>query len=321
MISKKSIVLSDVKNNSNKKAVLTLERKEDDIVGSVRFYNFPSADLGLLTLGFYCKNRVIKSGLTYKSNSYYTFLLSEDFLEDKFSCAVIEFKEAEAIPILYGASEGRDENVYASIISELSGNSSMQNVQKVLDENGIDFDDDEKEEIESEIDKCMECENCANCFYKKYFYENEKVESGQDEKILSLNSEEKEQNSGEDIVNEIEEPQSAESFIGKLKPQIDKLFEKNPIEKNLEELIPNSKFVKIEYEDDGDFYVFGIIYEGGNIKYVCYGVPAVYEEEPPNELSGYPTFLPLNKEEKEGFGYWLTYQDAETGEPIKAVID
>ena len=144
MISKKSIVLSDVKNNSNKKAVLTLERKEDDIVGSVRFYNFPSADLGLLTLGFYCKNRVIKSGLTYKSNSYYTFLLSEDFLEDKFSCAVIEFKEAEAIPILYGASEGRDENVYASIISELSGNSSMQNVQKVLDENGIDFDDDEK---------------------------------------------------------------------------------------------------------------------------------------------------------------------------------
>ena len=103
--------------------------------------------------------------------------------------------------------------------------------------------------------------------------------------------------------------------------KIDKLFENNPIEKNLEEIFPNSKFVKIEYEDDGDFYVFGLLYEGEKIKYVCYGIPAVYEEEPPKELSGYPIFVPLDKEKAGGFGYWLTYQDAETGEPIKASIE
>lgn len=319
MISKKSIVLSDVNNASNKKAVLTLEKKEDDIFGTVRFYNFPAENMGLLTLGFYVNDKVIKSGLTRKANSLYSFMLGEDFISSKFSCAVIEFNEAKAVPILYGSSEGRDENVYASIINELASNNSMKNVKKVLDENGIDYDEDEKTEIESEIDKCMECENCANCFYKNYFYESNKTEVLQNEKTddaVNGNLKEviPEENHHEEIFNE-------DSFVGKLKPQIDKLFEKNPIEKNLEEMIPNSKFVKIEYEDDGDFYVFGLLYENNRIKYVCYGVPAVYEESPPNELSGYPTFLPLNKDDEKGFGYWLTYQDAETGEPVKAVID
>ena len=176
MISKKSIVLSDVNNASNKKAVLTLEKKEDDIFGTVRFYNFPAENMGLLTLGFYVNDKVIKSGLTRKANSLYSFMLGEDFISSKFSCAVIEFNEAKAVPILYGSSEGRDENVYASIINELASNNSMKNVKKVLDENGIDYDEDEKAEIESEIDKCMECENCANCFYKNYFYESNKTE-------------------------------------------------------------------------------------------------------------------------------------------------
>ena len=86
-------------------------------------------------------------------------------------------------------------------------------------------------------------------------------------------------------------------------------------------MIPASKWVKVEYEDDGDFYVFGLLYEGEKIKYVCYGVPAIYEDEPPQELTGYPIFLPLDKNNLKGFGYWLTYQDAETGEPVKAIIE
>ena len=77
----------------------------------------------------------------------------------------------------------------------------------------------------------------------------------------------------------------------------------------------------MEYEDDGDFYVFGLLYDDNeNIKYVCYGVPAVFEENPPDELSGYPIWLPLDKDNAKGFGYWLTYQDASTGEPVKAII-
>ncbi len=332
MLSKKSMVLSDL-DGSNKRAVLTLEKTDDDVHGSIRFYNFPIHIEGILTLGFYVNNKVIKSGLTYKSTSYYTFLLNEDFINEKFSCAVLNFNDAEAKPILYGSSEGRDEDVYASIVENLSSDFSMKNVERVLDEHGIDYDEQEKQEIENEIDKCMA--DCKNCYYKKQFYANganneseEKVENKKNTVALKVeeqsgrktlqqeNNEEKDDESDNNL-----EKDEEEIFVKRLKPQIDKLFEKNPIESNLEEMIPSSKWVRVEYEDDGDFYVFGLIYEGDEIKYVCYGVPAVYEKEPPKELSGYPIFLPLNSEDKEGFGYWLTYQDAETGEPIKAVVE
>lgn len=308
-MNKRSIVLSDINGNSSVKAVLTLERKEDDIEGMIRFYNLPYEFEGLLTLGFYVENKVIKSGLTKKSNSLYTFFLSEDFIEKNFSCAVIIFKEAEAKPLLYGSTNGRQEEVYANIINELSTNSKVENVEKVLDKYGLYYDEEEQKEIDAKIDECMEENKCSKCVYKEQFFSK-------------VQSEEKLKND-ETIEEETEEIQAEEkdNFYFKLKPQIDKLFENNPIEKNLEEMIPSSKWVKVEYEDDGDFYVFGLLYEGDVIKYVCYGVPAIFEEEPPKELSGYPIFLSLDKNNQKGFGYWLTYQDAETGEPIKAVID
>ena len=145
---KKSIVLSDINSSSNIKAVLTLERKNDDVEGMIRFYNLPYEFEGLLTLGFYVDKEVIKSGLTKKSNSLYTFFLEKDFLNKNFSCAVIVFKDAEAKPLLYGSSEGRQEDIYANIISELSQDSTIANVKNVLDRYGVDFDAEEKKEIE-----------------------------------------------------------------------------------------------------------------------------------------------------------------------------
>lgn len=318
MLSKKSMVLSDLDSKSNKRAVLTLEKDGDAVNGSVRFYNFPIVIEGILTLGFYVDNKVIKSGLTYKSTGYYTFKLFDDFIDKKFSCAVLNFNDAEAKPILYGSSEGREEDVYASIIENLSSDFSKANVEKELDAHGIDYDENEKREIEKEIDRCLG--DCKNCYYKEFFYENaEQKRAVDDESRVKSESKTDYEESGEN--NDLEEKDEQEAFVKRLKPQIDKLFEKNPAETNLEEMFPSSKWVKVEYEDDGDFYVFGLIYDGDEVKYVCYGVPAVYEKEPPKELSGYPIFVPLNKEDKEGFGYYITYQDAETGEPIKAVME
>lgn len=313
MLSKRSIVLSDLDYKSNRRAVLTLEKEGEEVNGTIRFYNFPLAIEGILTLGFYVDNKVIKSGLTYKSTSFYTFKLVDNFINEKFSCAVLNFSDAEVMPILYGSSEGRDEDVYASIIESLSDDFSKDNVEKALDSHGIDYEEHEKREIENEIDRCMG--DCKNCFYKEQFYANEI--DNVEQKVKSV---EENENLKKDM-EEGEEKEDEETFFLRLKPQIDKLFEKNPAETNLEEMFPSSKWVKVEYEDDGDFYVFGLIYQDNEVKYVCYGVPAVYEKEPPKELSGYPIFIPLNKEDKEGFGYYITYQDAETGEPIKAVVE
>lgn len=312
MLKRKSIVLSDAQNESNKKAVLTMEEDGVGIKGCLRLYNFSSSLTGVSSLGFYVNQKIYKAGLTFKSNMLYEFFLDLKEIPNKFSCAVVNFQNANPTPILYGTSEGSSDEIYGEIISQMATDNSKSKAEELLDKYDVDFEEEEKIVVEKEIDEalCQNCDNCANCIYKKYFYENQ--------------SEKQEEDPSENQEEFIPEEQQVEipAFFEKLKPQIDRLFEKNPIENNLQTLIPNSKWVKIDYEDDGDFYVFGLLYsENKNVKYVCYGVPAVFEEEPPKELSGYPIWLPLNKENEKGFGYWLTYQDAITGEPIKAVID
>ena len=329
MLKRKSIVLSDISNNSSKKAVLSLEEDGVGVKGTLRLYNFPFELSGISSLGFYVDQKVYKAGLTYKSHMLYDFFLSINELPNKFSCAVVNFQNAVATPILYGSIEGNNENIYGSIISEIAKDNSLKNTKQTLDSFGVDFDEEEKKQIEKEIDSALcddSCGNCSDCVYKKYFYENQPHEA----ETVSTNSLHKEETV--DLVdknvqepakeNERKEEESEVIFIDKLKPQIDKLFETNPMEDNLQKLIPYSKWVKVEYEDDGDFYVFGLLYdEHDNVRYVCYGVPAVFEEVPPKELSGYPIWLPLDKDNMRGFGYWLTYQDATTGEPVKAIID
>ncbi len=315
MLKKKSIVLCGT-NEIDKKAVLTLEEDGIGLKGMLRLYNFSKELPGISSLGFYVDKKVYKAGLTYKSNMLYEFFISLEKIPNSFSCAVVNFVNAEPKPILYGSSDGNNDEIYANIINEISdGKKNMTETKNILDKYGVDFDDDEKKEIEQEIDKAV-CDekNCEDCPYKKYFFENSEKIKSQVENVTY------EEEKIEDI--ETKNDEQEEEFFFRLKPQIDKLFASNPVEKNLQNLIPASKWAKVEYEDDGDFYVFGLLYdEEGNVKYVCYGVPAVYDEQPPEELSGFPMWLPLDKENSKGFGYWLTYQDASTGQPVKAIID
>ena len=340
MLKKRSIVLSDATGDTNKKAVLSLEEDGVGINGRLRLYNFSFEPAGISSLGFYVDKKVYKAGLTLKGHMVYEFFLSLLQIPNKFSCAVVNFQNAQATPILYGSSDGNQDDIYGNIITEISNDSSVQNTKNVLDKFGVDFDEEEKKQIDKDIDNAL-CEsgNCAECVYKKYFYENHKSQKFS-QNVMTAQSDEKENNgsSFENNFNVIDEkekiPQDSQKdenaqkteseiiFFDKLKPQIDKLFENNPVEDNLQNLIPDSKWVKVEYEEDGDFFVFGLLYDDKqNVRYVCYGVPAVFDEEPPKELSGYPIWLPLDRKNEKGFGYWLTYQDATTGEPVKAILD
>ena len=311
MINKKSVVLSDTEN-TNKKAVLTLQEHENGLDGTLRLYNFSRELDGVSSLGLYVNQKVYKAGLTQSAPMLYRFFIALEKIPSRFSCAVINFQNAQPKAILYGSSEGSDENIYGNIISEISQNNTFENAKNVLDKYGVDFEEQEKLHSEAEIDKnlCKNSTNCANCIYRKHFFED------------CGDREENEQIEEDSQTESQEEQKDVLPFFERLKPQIDKLFEKNPIEEKLQDLIPDSKWIKVEYEDDGDFYVFGLIYDKNeNVRYVCYGVPAVYEEEPPQELSGEPVWTPLDKTNEKGFGYWLTYQDAETGEPVKIVVD
>ena len=308
LFKKRSIVLSDVELDSNRKAVLTFEETKEGIKGSLRLYNFPHELEGLSSLGININQKVYKAGLTLKSNRLYEFFVDFNEIPSVFSCALINFQNASPKPILYGSSSGGADDVYAQIITEISSENTYQNAKNTLDKYEVSLDT--QDDVEKEIDNalCEDCCSCANCIYKKYFFENHKEET--------INQDPKEEE------KEIEEEPQTYLFLERLRPQIDKMFEENPSETNLQELIPSSKWVKVEYEDDGDFYVLGLIYdEDQNIKYVCYGVPAVFEEEAPKELSGYPIWLSIDKDDPNGFGYWLTYQDASTGQPVRAIMD
>ncbi len=319
MFIKKNIVLSGV-DNPSQKAVLTLECDGQMAKGRLRLYNFGVEPKGIISLGLYYGGNVIKAGLIRSSQMLYTFACQSENISDDFSCAVINFVNGEPSPILYGKGEGysdKDE-IFSQVIEKIKTSKNVDEVEKTLDKYGVDFDEELKSEIEYEIDNCMakkECGDCENCEYKKFYLENsqsQKLELSSDahkELVSSLENEDDEEDEDQNI-----------NFYAELKPQLDNLFANNPSEDYLENLLPNSKWVKVSIDDNGNYYVLGLIYEDDRLVYICYGVPGVYQKNSPRELSGYPVWFPLDEAKPEGFGYWLSYQDAESGESVKAVV-
>lgn len=104
-------------------------------------------------------------------------------------------------------------------------------------------------------------------------------------------------------------------FYERMKDEIDGILAKYPAEKSLEEMIDESKWVRITY-GEGGFYVFGVLFADGNPKYICYGVPTKQSETPPESMEGLATFLPASPEDGKS-GFWVMYQDAATGASVK----
>ena len=103
------------------------------------------------------------------------------------------------------------------------------------------------------------------------------------------------------------------NFYLSVKPQLDEIFVCFPECDDLEEVVPNSKWAKIQVEDG--FYVVGLILDGEVVRYISYGVPATKNSCPPSEIRDVAVWLDDGKEE--GKGYWVIYQDAMTGQCLK----
>lgn len=313
MLNKKSIVLNGVENRSQR-AVLTLECDGEMTSGRVRLYNFGVEPRGIISLGINDGTKIIKAGLTHTSGMLFTFMSDIRKLPENFSCAIVNFVNGEPKPLLYGSSEGyvEKDEIFDQVINNIKKAKNIDEVEKELDKYGVDYQDDEKELIEKEIDKAINSEdistcshNCDECKYKKFYMS--RVQNEQN-------------NEKEELVVDERDLRNTNSFYNEMKEQIDNLFANNPNEDYLQELIPNSKWVKVNIDEEGDYYVLGLLYEDEELKYICYGVPGVFQRHPPKELSGYPIWFPLDTTKPEGFGYWLSYQDSNSGESVKAVV-
>ncbi|MCL2599174.1 MAG: hypothetical protein FWD76_04620 [Firmicutes bacterium] len=104
------------------------------------------------------------------------------------------------------------------------------------------------------------------------------------------------------------------SFYDRLSVQIEKLFETYQRETELEKLLPDTKWCKIDFDNNGRYYCIGLV--GKKPDYICYAVPSPYTPLPPPELDGYCQWLPLQPMHPKGKGYWVLYQDAYSGESV-----
>lgn len=108
-------------------------------------------------------------------------------------------------------------------------------------------------------------------------------------------------------------------FYQKMKKEIEGILSAYPAEESLERVVENSKWVKISYGDD-KFYVFGVIHDGGKPQYICYGVPTEENARPPESMQGLASFIPSSLENTDK-GFWVMYQDANTGASLKLDIE
>ncbi len=100
-------------------------------------------------------------------------------------------------------------------------------------------------------------------------------------------------------------------YIG-IQDKVDELFVVYPSEEKLTATIPDSEWVRINYDNE-DYYVVGRLKENGKVAYVGYGVPGKEAIKPPKVAEGIANFLPISGLDNGYDGYWLFFQDADTG--------
>jgi len=302
----KNIILTSAVDNKNYKGYVTLENTSEKTLVNIKTYNLPKTD-NKRVLGILIDGELYK--VTLNGDNSYLIDRKTD-LNNKISVVLLEIENMTSNILIWGSNE--TSRVWQNSISlNLDLETNIKNKQ--LEENEILQDNVAQNFIEKvyteskddyyETDEYIEdlvTQNLRKEDKEEYqYYEEEKVK----------------ENLKEDLTNNKSE------FFDSIKSQIEELLNTYEEEKALEEIIPNSKFVKVDLERNGNFYIFGVINENDNIKYIVYGLPGEYSVKPDDEYSKFYQWLPLNQDNPEGYGYYLMYQDAISGNQIEMIIE
>lgn len=307
----KTIILSALNSHSPRagRGILTLSSENNTLTAKLRLYNIDSLNQNS-KLGIYYNHQVYSTALLSRSG-YYEGKIQKNFdMNEDFYCAVIDKDKSNDVIIAGGT--------YAGCFFDDSSVFFENENQDDYETNNYENDSDLESNINSNqsnktIEKTQDHEKCAHCIYKETFYsqKEENLNNSTEKTTPTTLSNNIQENNNVNLKNNEDEKldkDTEKSIINSIIPQFDYIFENYPADEELNNLIENGKFVKIN--DANQSYSIGAMYENDKIKYICYAVRTNYNSPIPEELGKYHQWLPIDTEDPLSEGYHIVYQDA-----------
>ena len=352
MIFKRTLILNDINNrSSSKKGVLNLEDVNNQLVGTLRLYNIDDYEVKKSAIGLSAGREVLKIPVNFQDGVCHFKTQNNLNLQDRLSCALVDISEIASPHILIGGTSTYLQE-WATRVEQAFYQDELPLNKEEMYSLGEDEEIENAVTQTLEDDKeYQDCSHCSKCKYREAFYHEQPDQKDMEQnnfeqqpqvdvlkKVESPQEPSKQQENIEPVPNiepdlctsssqtmqeakfinlkSDEEIDDDKNFYEQVKSQIDELFEQYEPEQTLQDLLPNSKWVRVRYENSENFYVLGLIYEDNQIKYISYGLPADNPKTPPRDLQEYAQWLPIDTNNPDGKGYWLVYQSAESGESI-----
>lgn len=301
---KKIVILNSLKNKSDAKAVLTLTQNGVKLGCVLKTYREEfNTDL---SVGIRVNGKLLSPiNVIAKKASEFNFELNNSLDLTGDVCALIcTVENGELTPVLYGGSEP-EEVVITEFMKDYNGFGSVgvkpktvepaaepvpETTQSAVDEVASSLFVSTDDEVEAEIDAALE-----------NFDVNEKPVMVSSEQANSS-------------ATKVQESDNEPIFYSLVEDQVMKMFETYPEDKELMELIANSRFAKVDFDGEGLYYSLGLIYaDDGSVEKICYAVLGEPNREPPEDIKDYCFYMPAT----EDYGYYVLMQNAKTGENIK----
>ncbi len=313
---KRNLILTNKEKNSSEMALLTIEKYNNTYNGTIKLYNIDNSNL---LLAISNNNKQIFNKAISGENNVFTFSFNDSInLSDKLTSVLVKKENNAVTPIVWYTEEIKAQSTGSQGINEIVKNLNFQS-----NENFATSSFSKKDNIT--LPKTKPQPTGANSQHNnavKNYNLDELFDISNEEEINQIIDEslidKKQNNFIDEETKKLKNKGPGETiFFDLVSDQIEDLFSKYSNEPSLEKLIPNSKWVKVEYEDNSNPYVLGLIYDDIKLKYICYGIEGEFSTNPPKDLENYSQWLPLNPDNISLGGYWVMYQDALTGENIK----
>ena len=290
---KKVIFLKSLSGNTNT-AILTLNKANSGLDITLDLYNISPQNLAL---GLNINNNIYKFPINSKKNQFK--LQNVNNLDSNISCAIVDISNISSPKAVLSGTY----NVNQQVVDSFANNNQKQEEVSYNRAKLYEYEDDAVNEQIDSIINMKDCDkNCSNCKYRQAFYEHQ-------DKVNSLSKEEKNSKMSSNTTDN-----SQDNFYNEIASQLDEILKNNPKENNLIAMIPNSQWAKINYFNKEGYYCIGIIKDDKEVKYIGYAMPSKIGLPPPEDINEYAQFLPIGDGEN---GYYVVYQDAQTGESIK----